>query len=143
MELFERMRKIQKEMESMFKDLSKNFGMIEGLKGIREPVCDVKERKNDVVVSVELPGVDKKDIQLVVRDSSIEIKAEKKKETRIVKKGFFKEEKGYRGFYRVLSLPASVKPEQAEAEYENGVLSVKIPKKTEKIKVKEKKVRIK
>jgi HSP20 family molecular chaperone IbpA len=77
---------------------------------VREPLSDVYEDKEFVKVCVELPGVEKNDIQLNVSNGKAEIKAKK--------------------FYKILDLPTNnVDPEKIKASYKNGVLEATIPKK--------------
>jgi len=97
----------------------------------REPLSGLKETENEVVASIALPGVDKKDIKLNITDNRLEVKVEKKDETNIEKKGFFKEEKFYKGFYRSISLPCKVDAGKTNTSYKNGVLKVVMPKMAE------------
>jgi HSP20 family protein len=144
---FDEIDKMRKEMNKMFKDFfekhRRSFPRIEKpLIEFQEPLSDIKETPDEVVITIDLPGVDKKDIQLLVRDDILEVKAQKKREVKIDKKGFHKHERSYAGFHRILTLPASVKSESIKADYKNGVLKVTIPKK-EKEKIKNKKIMIK
>ncbi len=92
----------------------------------REPLVDVIDRENEVVVIAELPGVDKEKIDLEVGKDTVEIKVDTP-------------EKKY---YKLVELPAEVEEEGVEATYKNGVLEVKLKRK-EKKKEKSKKVKIK
>ena len=96
--------------------------------GARVPVADVRETDTDIVARIELPGVNKKDVQLRVTDDSLEIKVERKHEERIEKERFTRFERAYAGYYRRVPFPAMVIPEKAKAHYENGVLEVTVPK---------------
>ena len=102
----------------------------------------VKVKDKEVKIKVYLPGVEKKNIMLNVTDSYVEVRAERKKESKIKKKGLFKEERSYRGYYQVIPLSVGVKAEDAKAEYKNGVLEIKIPRaKSERKEVKKIKVK--
>jgi len=95
---------------------------------MRTPRADVYESGDNVVAEFEIPGVNPKDIDIEVRKDMIgvEARAEEKKEEK--KKGYYKKELN-RGYYkRVLPLPVEVKEDKAEADYENGVLKVVMPK---------------
>ncbi|MCD6270631.1 Hsp20/alpha crystallin family protein [bacterium] len=107
---------------------------------MRTPRADMYESDGNVIAEFELPGVDPKNIDIEVKKDMIEVeaKAEQKKEEK--KKGYYKKELN-RGYYkRVLPLPVDVKEDKVQAEYENGVLKVTMPKvsagKKEKKKVK-------
>lgn len=130
---FEDMRRFRKEMDSLFERFFerprfKLLGKGEELM-VREPLSDVIEKDEEIVAEIELPGVDKRDITVNVTDDYIEIKAEKKHENKIEKKGLHKIERSYSSFYRVLPLPVKVKGEEAEAKFDNGILKIRIPKK--------------
>ena len=144
-DIFEEMQKRFKQemgrMERLLRELRKP---IAPLTGFREPLADIQVTDKDVIINVELPGVDKEDVQLNITEDSIDIKAEKKKEVIEKKKGYFRQERGYAGFRRYFSLPVKVIPEKAEAKLEKGVLRIRIPRaKLEKKKKKEVKVKVK
>ncbi|RMF07258.1 Hsp20/alpha crystallin family protein [Candidatus Woesearchaeota archaeon] len=94
----------------------------------RQPLTDIWETDKEVVATVELPGVDKKDIQINATDDGIEIKVEKKDEKKEEKKGMFRLERVYSGFYRFIPLPANVNADKTAATYKNGVLELRVPK---------------
>lgn len=94
----------------------------------RQPLFDLKETDNELIASIEMPGVDKKDIQLQITENKLEVKAEKKQEAKVEKKGYLKEERSYKGFYRSITLPVKVIPEQSKATYKDGILEVVMPK---------------
>lgn len=134
--MVEEIRKLQREINRSFGDLweSESFKSLPDYTGkkevlsMRNPLTDLEETEKEVIVKFEVPGIDKKDIQLNVTPNKIEVKAEKKQEGKIERKGFYKEERSYRGFYRTISLPSEVIPEKAKAKYKDGVLEVVIPK---------------
>ena len=90
---------------------------------------DIYETDGEVVAEIELPGVDPKNIETEVKDNylRVEAKAEEKKEEK--GKGYYRKElsKGY--YKRVVPLPVEVIGDKAEAEYNEGILKVTIPKK--------------
>lgn len=96
----------------------------------RRPRCDLCETDKDVVANIEIPGVDKKDIKVNVTADGIEVKTEIKdvKEKGDKKKGEYHYMSKYSGFYRSFPLPNGVDPDKADAEYKNGVLTIKVPK---------------
>ena len=132
MDPFEEVYRMQEEMERMLHTLLRGkHGLMPRLeeKGLvqRIPISDIFETEKNVVASVELPGAEKKDIELNITDDYIEIKVDKKQE-HVDKK---KDQYSYRSasFYRRIPLPVSVKAESADAKFENGVLRIEIPKK--------------
>jgi len=92
--------------------------------GARVPVVDVEETEKEVVARIELPGVTKREIQLVVKDDSVEVKVERKEVIKSEKQGFILFERAYANFYRRFAIPANVIPDKTKAVCENGVLTV-------------------
>jgi len=109
---------------------------------IRTPRMDIYEKDDKVVAEVELPGVDPKNIEVEVKDNVLSISARGREEKEEKGKGYYRREMGERYFKRQVLLPAEVIEEKAEAEYENGILRVIIPKAKPK-EEKEKKIKIK
>ena len=101
-----------------------------------EPLTDVCETKQEVMVRMEIPGVEKEDIQIHASSGGIEIKAEKKDEIKEEdkKKGRYRVERSYAGFYRFFSLPDNAEADKIEANYKNGILELRIPKTEQEIK---------
>jgi HSP20 family protein len=102
---------------------------------------DVFEEGGDVIVKAELPGMEKKDIDVKLTKNTVTISGEKKKEEKVEKKNYYKVERSYGTFSRAVSLPSEVLTDKAKAHYSNGVLVIRVPK-TEEAKKKEKKVMI-
>jgi len=109
---------------------------------IRTPRMDIYEKDDKIMAEVELPGVDPKDIEVEVKNNVLSISAKGKEVKEEKGKGYYKKEIGEKYFKRQILLPAQVIEDKAEAEYENGILTVIIPKVKEK-KEKEKKIKIK
>ncbi|OYT41826.1 hypothetical protein B6U80_00225 [Candidatus Pacearchaeota archaeon ex4484_26] len=133
--------RLRKRMDELWKrPFTETFNR-KGLE-LREPFMQTRETANELTFKFELPGVEKKDINLEVTPNTLRIKAQKKEAKEIVRKGFYKSEKKTAGFFRALSLPAEVEPESVETDYKNGVLTVKLKKrKARKEKVKRIKVK--
>lgn len=134
---FEELRRLQREMDRLFSDWgSENFLALPNPKRdhelmpaiAREPLTDIKETEKDITASIEMPGVDKKDIQLNVTEDGLEVKVEQKHESKEEKQDYIRMERGYRSFYRSLPFPAKVVPDKANAKYDKGVLEITIPK---------------
>ncbi len=96
----------------------------------RKPLVDVYETDKELVTTVELPGIDKNDIDVRITENGLEIKAEKKLELREEdkKQGIYRHERTYSGFYRNIPLPDGVDTSKVQATYKNGVLEVRVPK---------------
>jgi HSP20 family protein len=92
------------------------------------PYVDVIDRDHDIVVTADLPGVDKSDIRIGVKDSTLEISAEKKVTQEHKDEGYLRRERGYSRFYRAIRLPTYVDESKAQASFNNGVLEITLPK---------------
>jgi HSP20 family protein len=132
-------RKMQIEMNKNFEKMFNRERILSNLHDIKD--TNIKEDNNNIFINIKLPNIDKKDIQLLVRENAIEIKASKKSEIKIQKKGFYKHEQSYGGFYKVIPLPSNLKTDEAKSKYKNNILKIKIPKK--KVAIKEKKIIVK
>jgi HSP20 family protein len=108
---------------------------------ITAPVVDVYEEKDEVVVKAELPGLDKKDIEVNISDSELTLKGQKKKEEEIEKENYYRRERSYGAFLRSVELPTDVQADKVKASFKNGILEVRVPK-TEEAKTKTIKVKI-
>ncbi len=95
---------------------------------ILAPPVDIYETDLDVVVKAELPGVNKEDIDVTIKENSVHLKAERKEEREDKTESIHRVERFYGRIERVIPLPAEVKPEEAKAEYKDGVLEIRIPK---------------
>lgn len=89
---------------------------------------DMYETDDDVVVKTALPGIDPDDVEISVTGDSLTIKGETKAEEEVEKGNYVCRERRFGAYSRSLTLPVSVKAEKAEAEYENGVLTLRLPK---------------
>lgn len=103
--------------------------------GFATPKVDIKERKEDIVVKAELPGVAEEDVDVEVSsDGVVTISGEKKADKEEKEEGYYYKESYAGSFSRSFSLPAEVVADKAEADMENGVLTITVPKaKPEKI----------
>ncbi len=81
-----------------------------------EPLTDIIEGKNDVAITVEIPGVEKNDIDLVATENTLEINVDAPK----------------RKYHKVIDLPCSVKTKSTKATYKNGILDIVLDKKERK-----------
>src|SRR5690606_27240153 len=90
------------------------FGMTGGLLAGGWPTADVSETEKAIEVSVELPGMDEKDIDVSVTDDTLTIRGEKKSETEKKEKGYYLSERSFGSFQRSIALPASVDTDKVE-----------------------------
>ena len=93
-----------------------------------EPKCDIEETDKEFLVSLDIPGMDKKDIEVEVKDHQLCISGERKREGKETKSGYTRYEKSYGTFQRIFSLPTNVDSENVVASYKDGELNIVIPK---------------
>ena len=92
------------------------------------PAVDIYENDNNIVIKAELPGIDKKDLVLDVKDQRLTLKGERTAENEVKEDSYYRRERAYGCFERSFALPAEVDADQIKADYKDGVLKVEIPK---------------
>jgi HSP20 family protein len=92
------------------------------------PAVDVAEDDKEVSVRAELPGIDPKDIDVTVVGNQVVISGEKRESSETKEKGVYHSETRYGSFRRTIPLPEGVDTEHVDAEYANGVLTLRLPK---------------
>ena len=98
------------------------------------PAVDIVEKDKSFEISVELPGMDAKDLEIRLVNGNMIIRGEKREESEDKRKDYYLSERRYGSFERIFSLPKGVDVEAIEASVDKGVLSVSLPKKPEAIK---------
>ena len=125
--------------DSFFSELpERRRGLLEGE---WVPSVDVAETDDEIVVTVELPGVKQDDVDITVTDDILILKGKKEEEKEIKKENYHRVERSYGSFQRSISLPTAVRADKAKATYNNGVLNVTVPK-TEEAKPKQIKISV-
>ncbi len=102
-----------------------------GSEGAFVPTADVTENSKEVTVSMEVPGVDEKDVEVTLDGNALIVRGEKKREEKSEKGDYYHYERSYGSFQRVVPLPEGIVEEQAKACFKKGVLTVTIPKSEE------------
>jgi HSP20 family protein len=90
---------------------------------------DVTDNENVVVIKAEVPGVEKKDINISIKDKILTIEGEKKSEVVDENANYFRSERVFGKFKRQFQLPDEVEAEKVDAKYENGILTIDLKKK--------------
>lgn len=114
------------EMDRFFEDLGATPTLFEG-KGF-SPACEVTETDSDYKISFDLPGLKKDEIKIEMKDNTLSVFGERKRETTEKKEKVQRYEKSYGYFRRSFSLPTNVVSEKVAAKYDNGVLELTVPK---------------
>jgi len=92
------------------------------------PAVDVRETKSEIIVHAEVPGVNPDDLEVTVRKDGLTLRGEVRHEERRDEGGYRRLERRYGHFHRTIPFPVAVKPDEARAEYRDGVLEVRAPK---------------
>ncbi|HIP92155.1 MAG TPA: Hsp20/alpha crystallin family protein [Thermotoga sp.] len=129
-DFFRPFRELQREIDRIFDDFFR-VGPRE-VSGRFIPDVDIYETENSLVIEMEAPGLKKEDIKITVEDGILVISGEKKVERDEKKKNYMVVERCFGKFERAFNLPDYVDPEKIKAKYENGVLTITMPKKEEK-----------
>lgn len=100
------------------------------------PLVDIYEKEDEIVVEAEIPGVIEKDITVTVHSNCLEVKGIKRETAVSEKTKYLRLEREYGGFRQLIVLPSSVRPDEAKATLENGVLSIVLKKHARTIRAK-------
>ncbi len=92
------------------------------------PAVDVFDKNDAVVLKAELPGMDPDDIQIEVDDNVLTIKGERKFEEEVEEERYYRVERRFGSFQRSLALPQGVQADKIQANYEDGILTITVPK---------------
>ena len=93
------------------------------------PAVDILETEDELVVKADVPDVKLEDIDVRVENQTLSIKGERRFEEDPAGQGYHRIERSYGSFVRSFAVPSSVDTEKVSADYKNGVLTVKLPKK--------------
>jgi HSP20 family protein len=105
------------------------------------PAVDMYETKDDLMLTVELPGVREKDVTVSITGDLLVIKGERRFEQELKEQGYLHVERTYGKFERLIQLPMPVQADKIKATYRDGVLQIQLPK-VEAVKPKEIKIDI-
>ncbi len=140
---------IEREFGRMFNNFEKKFGFGNGGDGKEEyenavwsPLTDISENKDNYVLTMDLPGISKKDVKISYSDGQLIISGERKQEMEDKDSKYHRVETSYGKYYRSFTLPDKVKESAIDAEFKDGQLSITIPK-SEEAKPRELEIKIK
>ena len=112
------------DFEKSFGDLSRSFGQTKGF----VPAIDVYQDKNNIMVETPLPGIDPEKVDISIENDILTIKGISEQKKEIEEKEYYRREVRTGSFYRSVALPSHVIGDKAEANYDQGVLKITIPK---------------
>jgi len=137
---FAAMRRLSDEMEQLFHGVGLgNFGFPRLWRDVELPKAwgpdvDMFERKGQLVIRADLPGLAKDDVKVEMTDSDVTIEGERKSEKEEEKDGVYRSERSYGSFRRTIGLPEGVKTDRAKAAFKDGVLEITMPTATKRAK---------
>ncbi len=132
------MIQLQQEMDRLFEKAVRGFGLSpisnEWLtpltaSGMLRPQLDIAATDKEYLITVEVPGVSEKDVKIEIADDTMTIIGEKRQEKEEKEKNYYRVERSYGSFQRVLSLPEDANQDDVKATFKNGVLSINMPRK--------------
>jgi HSP20 family protein len=135
---------LQREIDRLFEDFSRNGLELQGpAQANLVPRMDVSETDKEIVITAEMPGLERKDVDISLENDLLTIRGEKEVESEKEdkNKNYQMRERSYGMFYRAIQLPPGIDPSKVQATMANGVLNITIPKPAQsqpkKIEVKE------
>lgn len=125
---FQEFETLRRQMDQLFDEFA---GVEHHSSTSWKPAIELQDTEDNLIVRAEIPGVDGKDIDVRVTREAVAISGEHRFEKKAEEKGFFRSEFRYGSFQRVISLPVPVQKEQVKADFQNGILTLTLPKVTE------------
>ncbi len=116
-------------MDRLFDEaFTRPWGPIDGGRTVGMPAVDMYQTDNEVVVKASVPGIKPEDVQISVTGDMLVIKGETQEKSDVKEKAYHIREQRWGAFERTINLPTAVISDKAQAEFENGVLTVTLPK---------------
>lgn len=116
---------LRDEIEKMFNDFGAGGDAGEGF---WTPSVDISEESDKLVMTVELPGVDKKDVKISLHDNVLTIEGQKSRQAEEQKDKYYRCERSYGKFSRSFTIPTKVVADKIDAGYKDGILTITLPK---------------
>jgi HSP20 family protein len=120
---------LQNRVNSLFRDLNEGDDPLATASFV--PAVDIYEDPQKVMLKLEVPGIDQKDLDVRIEDHTLTVKGERKFESEEKEQNFHRIERRYGSFYRAFTLPNTVDTENVAASYNAGVLKLELKKKPE------------
>jgi HSP20 family protein len=120
---------LQNRVNSLFRDLNEGDDPVAAASFVQ--AVDIYEDAQKVMLKLEVPGIDQKDLDVRIEDHTLTVKGERKFESEEKEQNFHRIERRYGSFYRAFTLPSTVDTENVAASYNAGVLKLELKKKPE------------
>ncbi|MBT2772681.1 Hsp20/alpha crystallin family protein [Halomonas sp. ISL-60] len=113
-------------MKPFFKDESVKDRL--GFFAQRNPKVDIIDREKEVIVRAEMPGVDRKELDVEITEHAVTLKGQRSSESEEKKDEYYHSEIWQGSFYRTIALPVEVDTRNADATFKDGILTITLPK---------------
>ena len=120
---------LQNRVNSLFREMNDGDEPVTAASFV--PAVDIYEDAQKVVLKLEVPGIEEKDLDIRVENQTLTVKGERKFEAEEKEQNFHRIERRYGSFYRAFMLPTTVDVENVQASYDAGVLKLELAKKPE------------
>ncbi|MFH7320003.1 Hsp20/alpha crystallin family protein [Desulfurivibrio sp. D14AmB] len=127
--------RLHREMDRLFADAFHGFpGRLGGVdfapawSGLLKPQVDIGADDKSYTITIEVPGVDEKDVTIEISEDTLVVSGEKKQEKEEKEKDFYRMERSYGSFRRVLCLPEDVDRDGIKAAFKKGILTITMPR---------------
>jgi HSP20 family protein len=120
---------LQNRVNSLFREMNEGDSPLTAANFV--PPVDIYEDAKKVVLKLEVPGIEEKDLDIRVENNTLTVKGERKFEKEEKEENFHRIERRYGTFYRAFTLPSTVDSEHVQASYQNGILKLELSKKPE------------
>ncbi len=127
---FRELNLLQREMNRLFQDYS-GRGEQDLTTSTFAPPVDIYEDEHTIILKMEVPGIDQKDLDIRVENSTLTVRGERKFEKDEKEENFRRIERRYGSFLRTFTLPTTVDTDSINADYDNGVLKIRLAKREE------------
>jgi HSP20 family protein len=129
---FREFNTLQNQMNRLFQESFGGQGREEALTtSVFAPAVDVYEDEHNITLKIEVPGIDEKDIDIRVENNNLTVHGERKFEKDEKEENYRRVERQYGSFTRSFTLPPTVDSENIQADYDKGVLKIRLAKKAE------------
>jgi HSP20 family protein len=119
-------------MNRLFRESYRSEGPEEALTSTSfAPPVDIYEDEHNITLKMEVPGIDEKDIDVRIENTTLTVRGERKFDKEEKEENFRRVERQYGSFTRSFTLPSSVETENIQANYDKGMLEIRLAKKTE------------
>ena len=92
------------------------------------PMVDIYDDNDKIVIKAELPGVEKKDISIDMKDRILTLKGERSVDKEAKEDSYYRRERSFGRFERAFTMPTGLNPDKIKADYRDGVLKIEVPK---------------